>query len=100
MRHNGLPIRALTAVLAAFCFVTICWIAWGLETPGDYLANGSQLVLPTLIVAVVAGLFIGWKAKTRIRVVVFCAAIAGLCFWLVVRDGWWAHAPSFGPTSR
>jgi hypothetical protein len=95
MQVPGIPIRVLMVALAAFCLGTICWIAWGLETPGDYFANGSVMVDPTLIAAVLAGLFVGWKA--RMRVVISCATIASLCFWLFVRDGWWAHAPPFGP---
>lgn len=40
---------------------TACWAAWGLATPGDFFANGSLLVYPTLLVAGGLGAWIGFR---------------------------------------
>lgn len=97
-RVNEIPatqLRVLTATLAAFCLATTCWIVWGLETRGDYFANASPLMFPSLFAGMLVGPFLGWKAKARIRLVIQCASVASSCFWLFVRDGWWVKSPPF-----
>ena len=84
--------RLFTAAMSAFCAVTICWIAWALETPGDEFANGSPLAAITLPISALAGAIVGWKAKVM-RVIIVCCNLASLCFWLFVPTGWWAHSP-------
>jgi hypothetical protein len=80
-------------VLCAFCFFTITWIVWGLLTPGDYFANGNSFAFPSLGVAALVGLIFGFRATVRLRLLIFAASIAGLGFWILVPEGWWAKAP-------
>jgi len=75
----------------AFSLGTGCWAFWGCMTPGDLFANGSPLVFPSLLVAVLIGLVAGYKLQAKL----FCAAVwfallLSLAFWLLVPDGWWA----------
>ena len=73
--------RLFTALVSAFCAVTVCWIAWALETPGDEFANGSPLAAITLPMAALAGAIVGWKAKARMRVIIAFCSVASLCFF-------------------
>lgn len=89
-------LRALSACAAAFAFVTAAWAIWGYFTPGDYFANGSSFVWPSLLCAFLAGLAFGWHlaAAPAARVILVFGVVASLAFWLLVPNGWWAHWPS------
>lgn len=90
VRRNAL----LMAAVGAFDAVTLCWIVWGLLTPGDFFAHGNPFVLVTLPAALIAGAWLGSKARTRARRISL-SAVGILCavFWLFAPNGWWASGP-------
>jgi hypothetical protein len=89
----NIGIRLLGSVLCAFCLCTVGWIVWGILTPGDYFANGSVMVKPSLLLAGLIGLVVGFRASGRWRILTLVVSIASLCFWIFVPEGWWAKAP-------
>jgi hypothetical protein len=93
MRAQHISYRFLGSALAAFCLLTLTWAIWGFLTPGDFFANGSKLVLPTLGIAGLIGAIVGFRISGRARIVMLVAALLSLCFWIFVPDGWWAHGP-------
>ena len=93
MHSNRTILRVVTAVLTGFCLFTVTEIIWGLLTPGDYFANGSPLVIPSEIVSLILGLYIGFRASGRLRVGIFAVSFACVCYWTFVPEGWWAKAP-------
>ena len=82
-------LRLITAALGGFCFVTIAEVIWGFLTPGDYFANGSPLLLPSVIASLTLGLYLGIKASGRLRVAIFVLSVACMCYWVFVPVGWW-----------
>jgi hypothetical protein len=88
--HRWAPL-ASAAVGGAFCSGTLCWIVWGVLTPGDYFANGNAFVNPSLVLAAVAGAWFGFKARTQLRIGTL-AILGVLCvvFWIATPTGWWA----------
>jgi hypothetical protein len=79
------------AALGAFALATGCWAAWGWATPGDFFANGSPFVYPTLLMAIVVGAGLGFYLRWRwVRELILVAAAGALWFHLFVPDGWWA----------
>ena len=87
------PVNLVFAVLLAFSLVTGWWALWGLAS-GDYFANGSSLVYPTVLGAGIAGGVVGYKVRTAVtRSLVILAALAAISFWLFLPDGWWAKPP-------
>jgi len=92
-RYPGTGIRLLSSLLCAFLLYTSAHVICGLLTPGDYFANGSVLAEVSLMLAVPVGLIAGFRASRPWRIVIFAGSIAGLCFWIFVPDGWWAHGP-------
>lgn len=86
--------RVVFAGLWAFALGTGCWTAWGLATPGDFFANGSPLVYPTVLVAVGLGAWVGFRfLSVWVRGLILMAAVGALCFHVFVPDGWWATPP-------
>ena len=86
--------RVLFALLGAFVGGTVCWIAWGVLTPGDLFANGSPMLWVTLVAAVAVLGFAGLKARSKAgRIVLVVLTLACGLFWIAARDGWWAKAP-------
>jgi len=84
--------RVLTSVGGAFAGFTLCWVAWGKATPGDFFANGNPLLAPTLVGALLIGGALGAFAHGRKgAIVIALLAAAALLFWVLVPDGWWAH---------
>jgi hypothetical protein len=88
--------RPLLAAAGAFSAVTLCWIMWGLLTPGDFFANDNPLVFVSLPVALVVGAWLAHKARRRTRYVVFALSLTCAAFWIFVPSGWWASAPPRG----
>lgn len=86
-------IKFLSSLASATAFVTIVWVVWALQTPGDYLANANPLFGPSLFAAVLIGGVIGWRASRKLQPLLFALASAALCYWLFVPSGWWAHVP-------
>lgn len=86
-------LRLLGAMLSAVCLFTAAWVVWGFATPGDYFANGSSLLLPTLVLATAVGLIAGFRASGRVRTVFLVAAVVSACFWIFIPAGWWATPP-------
>jgi len=93
MRTHHISLRLLGSALAAFCLLTFTWVVWGFLTPGDFFANGSKLVPPTLGIAATVGVIVGFRLSGRARIVLLVAALLSLCFWIFIPDGWWAHGP-------
>lgn len=93
MNSNRTVLRLVTAVLNGFCLLTITEIVWGLLTPGDLFANGNSLVIPSEIVSLVLGIYLGFRANGRLRIWIFAVSVACVCYWIFVPEGWWAKAP-------
>jgi len=89
-------VRAIAAGAGAFALVTAGWALWGYLTPGDYFANGSTLLWPSLVVALVIGSALGWSfSPMRVaRTMLVIGVVASLAFWSFVPNAWWAHWPS------
>jgi hypothetical protein len=94
-RAPELPLKYRVAWLALGAFVggTSTWIFWGLRTPGDFFANGSSFVFPSLGVGSLLGAFSGWTAHPRRRIAFAIAALLCVAFWTLAPNGWWAKAP-------
>jgi hypothetical protein len=71
----------------------VCMIAdlEGVLTPGDYFANGNAFVNPSLVLAGVAGAWLGCKARIQLRIGPL-AILGLLCvvLWIATPTGWWA----------
>jgi hypothetical protein len=91
MRTQKTGSRLLGSLLGSFCLLTVTWIIWGILTPGDFFGNGSWFVEPTLGIAAIVGAIVGFRISGRPRIVMFVTAALSVCFWLFIRDGWWAH---------
>lgn len=89
----------LASVLGAFSGVTLCWIAWGLMTPGDFFANGAIVLLGiTLIGAAALGGYLASRIRSRaLRVVLLALSSLCVAFWIVAKSGWWASPPPSMP---
>jgi hypothetical protein len=82
------------SILGGLSFFTACWMACGWLTPGDLFANGSPWADNSLLVTLLAGAIVGYKAKSvRLRMAILVAGIASLCFWLVLPMAWWSKPP-------
>lgn len=82
--------RVVWLLLGAFVGGTTTWIFWGLLTPGDFFANGSSFVFPSLGVGSLLGAFSGWTAHPRRRIAFGVATLLCVAFWTLAPDGWWA----------
>ena len=89
MRAHQISLQLLVGVLAAVFLFTAAWVVWGFVTPGDYFANGSNLLLPTLVLGTAVGLIAGFRASGRVRTVFFVVAVVSACFWIFVPADWW-----------
>jgi hypothetical protein len=89
MRAHQVSLQLLGAVLAAVFLFTAACVVWGFVTPGDYFANGSNLLLPTLVLVTAVGLVAGFRASGWVRTVFLVAAVASACFWIFVPADWW-----------
>ena len=83
-----------------FCIIslipslTLCWVIWGVITPGDSFANGSKFFWPSILVVAGVSLILSFMFTSKgVRVFISLAVIASLCFWLFVPNGWWASGP-------
>ncbi len=85
--------RVAWLVLGAFVGGTTTWIFWGMTTPGDFFANGSSFVFPSLGVGSLLGAFSGWTAHPRRRIAFGIATLLCVAFWTLAPDGWWAKPP-------
>ena len=84
--------RILTSLAGAFSGFTLCWVGWGRATPGDFFANGSSLLAPTLVGSLLVGGTLGaFGYRRKGAIVVALLAATALMFWVFVPDGWWAH---------
>ena len=93
MLIRDFAIRCAVSVLWAFALFTVVWVVWGFYTPGDFFANGSTFLRPTLAAGVLIGLLTGFRRGLRWHAFVLAVAVACLCFWIFVPEGWWAHEP-------
>lgn len=81
-------------VTSAFALATGCWAVWGWLTPGDFFANGSPLLFPSLLVAIGAGALLGCKLRRPWqRALLGVATAAAICFHVFVPGGWWVTPP-------
>lgn len=85
--------RVAWLALGAFVGGTGTWIFWGLLTPGDFFANGSSFVFPSIGVGSLLGAFSGWTAHPRRRIAFAIAGLLCVAFWTLAPDGWWAKRP-------
>lgn len=86
-------LAAASAIGGAVAF-TLCWALWGYLTPGDYFANGSSWLSPSLLAAAIAGGALGMHSRNRYAAAAWMLLLlASLTFWFLVPDGWWAHGP-------
>lgn len=101
MRSGGILERwpsLLAAPLGAFSSATICWFVWGFYfTPGDYFANGSRWVNPTLVLALLVGGGLAYLGGRWTRLVVIAISLLCAAFWISTPDGWWATPPAWWP---
>jgi hypothetical protein len=86
--------KALFAAGGALLGGTLCWIAWGLSTGGDFFAQGRVLAPASVIAAAVAGAYAGSKARRRsLRGALLVGDLLCVLFWTAVPNGWWATPP-------
>jgi hypothetical protein len=91
MSLHSVASRALMAILSAFCLMTVCWVGWAWATPGNYFANGSRWLFPSLAGAGFIGLAAGWGAHGLAHLLIALFSVASLCYWVFVQTGWWSH---------
>ena len=90
--------RLAFCVLGMFSWSTGAWIAWGYFTPGDYFANGSSWLLPSLLATSIGGALFGFIAQAAlVRGFIVAMVVCAVAFWLFAADGWWAHNPPQKP---
>jgi hypothetical protein len=84
--------RVVMGILLAFVLVTAAWVGWALATPGDYFANGSSWLFPSVGAACLVGLAAGWAAARGLaRLLIVLLSLASLCYWVFAPSGWWSH---------
>lgn len=96
MTHSRKDIiwAATFAIAAALFAGTAVWGCWALFTPGDYFANGSTMVLPSLLLSVLAGAIVGWRTRSKkVRALLAAACVLAVAYIILLPDGWWAHPP-------
>ena len=97
LRNSRLYAAAVTALWAlsgAGVSATICWLWWCVTTPGDDFANGSGLVGPSLMTALLAGGYAAYRLRgRRFRTTLTVMGLLCVSFWICVRDDWWVHPP-------
>jgi hypothetical protein len=87
-------IRALLALAGGLVAGTLCWIMFGLLTPGDHFANGYRHVKVTAGITALAGALVAVRVRSRtLLILLIAAAVACGLFWRVVPNRWWAKAP-------
>ena len=70
------------------------WMLWGLCTGGDYFANGSPLLFPTMFLAAAIGFLCGWRAPSRLLIlIVVLLFLVSVATWLLLPEGWWVTPP-------
>ena len=91
---KALLTSACLAAISSFAAVTAVWVAWAYGTPGDSFANGSSLVLPSLIVgAIIAGASC-WRARSKKwQASILVAGLFAVGYWALAPDGWWVTPP-------
>ena len=92
------PLRIAGALFAAFALVTLCSLVWGGVTRGGHLFYGRALMLSTLLLAFMLGVFIGWRVALRFRLALLWAAIASIAlWWLLPINSWirWGPNPQY-----
>jgi hypothetical protein len=93
MRHPR-SILIFSALAGAFVAGTICWIVFGVMTPGDFFANGFPYVKEVVGLAAVAGALVAIRLRSRAPIFLLgVMVIVCLLFWGRARDGWWAKRP-------
>ena len=86
--------RVAMAFLGSGSAFTMTWVVWGVCTPGDYFANGSLLLIPSLVCAAILGAWLAYaRAGAPLRVTVAGLALLSAAFWLFAPGGWWASGP-------
>ena len=94
MRSVPNILRWTMSIVGAFALGTLCWVLWGLITPGDYFANGSPMFPFSFVISVMIGLTLGYSVRSRaFRYFFVGLAVLALAFWLFVPEGWWAKGP-------
>jgi hypothetical protein len=91
-------VRLLFSLLGGLAGFTLCWVIWGVLTPGDYGPSGATALglFTTLASAALAG-WVGFVARSRVlRSGLAVAALMSAVFWVAVPDGWWAKPPPKG----
>ena len=93
-KSRGALGKVLVSLSGTYALGTLCWVVCGLLTPGDYFANGSLVVLPSMAVAGAGGAYWGAKSKGRTsKFIILMLALAATAFWGFAPDGWWARPP-------
>jgi hypothetical protein len=81
-------------VVGALAAGTLCWIVFGLMTPGDHFANGYRHVKLTAGLAAVAGALVAFRLRSRVLIAALVlAGIGSGVFWGAVPNRWWAKRP-------
>jgi hypothetical protein len=87
----------LFGAMLAFALATGCWAFWGLITPGDFFANGSPLLYPSLLAALVIGAWAGFNTHNLwLRALIVAVLLAAVCFHVFAPLGWWVKSPPGG----
>jgi uncharacterized membrane protein YfcA len=83
---------AVFVALAATCAV------WAWLTPGDLLANGSVLMIPSSAAAAAFALWLSLRRNSRaFRACLILSALLALTYWLFLPSDWWATPPPGSP---
>lgn len=85
--------RVIGPALGTLSAVTLTWIAWAVATPGDYFANGSALLFPSLGVAAVGGALGGRALARRHPTLLLVAAMLSIGYWAIAPSDWWSRPP-------
>jgi hypothetical protein len=75
--------RLLSAAIGAFAALSLTWFVWGVGISGEHFGRAGPFVVPSLIVAALAGGWGGFRASGRWRLFVYAAALLSLCCWVI-----------------
>ncbi len=93
-RTPGWVRRGAWGGLTGFVFATLCWMFWGMITPGRSIAHSHAWRGISLLMSALAGSAFGCHQRTNLwRVCIALLALAALAFWLCVPQAWWTEPP-------
>jgi len=92
--YDALIYRVLISVSLAIVLATLCWFLWGVNTRGDFFANGNMILIPSILFSIIIGLLMGYRVKKNwIKIMTLFLLTIALIFWFFIPSDWWVKPP-------